>query len=97
MTHINEQLLDHPELINESPYEKGWLFIVEPTKLRKNLKGLNYGEEAHKFMSEEKERLFDVTNQDMNIAADGGESVEDVFEELKGENWAKLVKTFLRT
>lgn len=97
VSHVNERLLDHPELINESPYEKGWLFIVEPTKLRKNLKGLNYGEEAHKFMSEERERLFAVTNQDLRIAADGGESVEDIFAELTGENWAKFVKTFLRT
>lgn len=97
VSHVNEQLLDHPELLNESPYEKGWLFIVEPTKLRKNLKGLHYGEEAHNFMSEERERLFAATNEDMNVAADGGESVEDIFGELKGEDWAEFVKIFLKT
>jgi len=97
VSHVNEQLLDHPELLNESPYEKGWLFIVEPTKLRKNLKGLHYGEEAHNFMIEEGEKLFAATNEDMNVAADGGESVEDIFGELKGEDWAKFVKIFLKT
>ena len=97
VTHINDQLSDNPDIVNESPYEKGWLFIVEPTKLRKNLKSLHYGEEAHKYMTEERERLFAMANDDLKIAADGGVSVEDIFEELEGENRAKFVKAFLRT
>lgn len=97
VTHINDQLSDNPDIVNESPYEKGWLFIVEPTKLRKNLKSLHYGEEAHKYMTEERERLFSMANDDLKIAADGGVSVEDIFEELEGENRARFVKAFLRT
>lgn len=97
VTHINHQILDNPELINESPYEKAWLFIVEPTKLRKNLKGLYYGDEAQKYISEEREKLFSMANEDMRIAADGGVSVEDIFEELESEIWADFVKKFLKT
>ncbi|GAB7387137.1 glycine cleavage system protein GcvH [Bacillaceae bacterium] len=26
---VNEELADAPELINESPYEKGWMIVVE--------------------------------------------------------------------
>lgn len=29
---VNERLVDEPELINESPWEKGWLLILEPEK-----------------------------------------------------------------
>ncbi|MDM8522388.1 glycine cleavage system protein H [Desulfococcaceae bacterium HSG8] len=97
LTHVNDQLLDHPGIANESPYENGWLFIIEPVKLRKNLKGLYYGEDARKFMNEEGERLFSMVNDDLRIAADGGLSVEDISEELKGEKWSKFVKAFLRT
>lgn len=97
VTHINDQLSDHPDIVNESPYEKGWLFIVEPTKLRKNLKALHYGEEAHKYMTEERENLFSMANDDLKIAADGGYSVEDISGEFEGENWGKLVRSFLRT
>jgi glycine cleavage system H lipoate-binding protein len=97
VAHINEKLIDNPGLINESPYEEGWLFIVEPTKLRKNLKELYYGEEAEKFTSEEKERLFAIANDDLRMAADGGISVDDLSKELKGENWKKVIKAFLRT
>lgn len=28
---VNEDLNDSPEFVNESPYEKAWMIIVEPT------------------------------------------------------------------
>ncbi|QPC47407.1 glycine cleavage system protein GcvH [Mangrovibacillus cuniculi] len=28
---VNEDLNDNPEYVNESPYEKAWMVIVEPT------------------------------------------------------------------
>jgi glycine cleavage system H lipoate-binding protein len=97
VSHINNELLDQPELVNEFPYEKGWLFIIEPAKLRKNLKSLFYGEEAHKYLSEEREKLFSLANEDLRIAADGGVSVDDISGELKEKHWAKFVKIFLKT
>ena len=27
---INSDLVDHPELVNSSPYDKGWLFQIRP-------------------------------------------------------------------
>jgi len=97
VAHVNDQLSRQPDLVNESCYEKGWLFIIEPTKLRKNLKGLYYGQEAHNYINAESEKLFSMANDDLRVAADGGTAVEDIFQELKGENWAKFIKTFLKT
>ncbi len=97
VTHINQKLLDHPELINESPYTDGWLFVVEPTKLRKNLKGLLFGEKASQYMGEEKGRLFAEASEDFRLAADGGEPIEDIYEELGAETWSRLAKKFLKT
>ena len=31
---INEEVIDNPALINEDPYEKGWLIKVKPADLR---------------------------------------------------------------
>ncbi len=28
---INEKLLEHPELINQSPYEEGWIVKIRPS------------------------------------------------------------------
>jgi glycine cleavage system H lipoate-binding protein len=97
VTRVNDKLRDQPDLTNESCYEKGWLFTVEPTKLRKNLKSLYYGQEARNFINEEREKLFNLANDDLQVAADGGGSVEDIFKEIEGKNWAKFVKTFLKT
>jgi hypothetical protein len=97
IAHINTKLIEDPTIMNQSPYEEGWLFIVEPTKLRKNLKGLYYGEEARKFIDEEREKLFSLANQDLKVAADGGLSVDEIAKELKEVKWGKFVRTFLRT
>ena len=37
---INQELEDTPELVNESPYEKGWMFKVTASNLQEELKGL---------------------------------------------------------
>jgi len=29
VTRVNEELKDHPELINDSPYEDGWMLVVK--------------------------------------------------------------------
>ena len=73
------------------------LFRSEPSKLKKNLKGLFYDEEVIDFINQEGEKLFSLANEGMQLSADGGTTVDDVFKELQGEGWAKLVKTFLRT
>ncbi|MDY0408809.1 glycine cleavage system protein GcvH [Virgibacillus soli] len=28
---VNEELEDSPELVNESPYEKAWMIVIEPS------------------------------------------------------------------
>ncbi|MBO2536981.1 glycine cleavage system protein GcvH [Rummeliibacillus suwonensis] len=30
---INEELEDSPEFVNESPYEKAWMVVIEPTDI----------------------------------------------------------------
>ena len=97
VSNVNDSLRNQPDLVNESPYEKGWLFTIEPTKLRKNLKGLYYDKEARNFIHEESEKLFAMANDDLRVAADGGGSVEDISQELEGKIWARFVKIFLKT
>jgi len=96
VTHVNPAVLNSPWAVNQSPYEQGWLFIVEPSKLRKNLKDLYYGDEAVKYFGEERDRLLSTLHPDMALAADGGDWVGDIFNELERAKWRKVVKTFLR-
>jgi glycine cleavage system H protein len=40
VTEANEELEDSPELINDSPYEKGWICKIKPSNLDEELKNL---------------------------------------------------------
>ena len=37
---VNEELQDKPELVNEDPYGRGWLMVLEPKKIDEELKSL---------------------------------------------------------
>jgi len=37
---VNEEVKNSPELINEDPYGRGWLVVIEPSRLDEELKGL---------------------------------------------------------
>jgi len=37
---INEKLRDSPELVNKSPYDEGWIAVIEPSNLDEELKRL---------------------------------------------------------
>ena len=50
---FNEALEDSPELINESPYEKGWMFKVNPSNLQEELKNLMQGKSVEDFIRSE--------------------------------------------
>ncbi len=37
---VNSELSDAPELVNKSPYEKGWITIIRPDDMEKDLPSL---------------------------------------------------------
>jgi glycine cleavage system H protein len=47
----NEELLEHPELVNESPYELGWIVKMKPSNMDE-LDGLMTSEQYGKFIGE---------------------------------------------
>jgi glycine cleavage system H protein len=49
----NQELEDTPELINESPYEKGWICKIVPSHLDEELKNLMKGESLAEFVKSE--------------------------------------------
>jgi len=50
---VNEELEDNPKLINEGPYEQGWIFKIEPSDLEGELKNLMQGEDLVRFIKSE--------------------------------------------
>jgi glycine cleavage system H protein len=53
---INEQLVERPELINQSPQAQGWIVKIKPSNLEE-LKGLMSGDEYDSFIGEAENEL----------------------------------------
>ncbi|HYA94467.1 MAG TPA: glycine cleavage system protein GcvH [Thermodesulfobacteriota bacterium] len=53
----NQALEENPELINESPYEKGWICRINPSNLQEELKNLLKGESLVEFVKSEIDRV----------------------------------------
>ncbi len=54
---INPDLEDTPELINESPYDKGWMCKIKASNLEQDLKNLMKAEGLSDFIKSEIERV----------------------------------------
>ena len=57
---INNDLEDTPELINDNPYEKGWMCKIKASNLQEDLKGLMKAESLPDFIKSEIERVKKV-------------------------------------
>jgi glycine cleavage system H protein len=55
VSEINENLLEHPELINQSPYESGWMLKLKPSQ-QSELDSLMTKEEYDRFVGEERDK-----------------------------------------
>ena len=54
---VNEELLEHPEWINQSPYELGWIVKMKPSNVEEELNSLMTNKQYNKFIGEiEKEK-----------------------------------------
>jgi len=53
----NEALEDSPELINQNPYEKGWIFKISPSNLQGDLNHLMEADQLGEFIKSEIERI----------------------------------------
>ncbi len=54
---VNPKIAGQVDTANKSPYGEGWLMVVQPTNLRKNLKNLLFGNESSARMDDEAMRL----------------------------------------
>jgi hypothetical protein len=94
---VNPKIGTTPEAANHDPYGDGWLMVIQPTNLRKNLKNLLYGEESLAWMDDESTRLATLLSEESGyrLAATGGEIVRDIFGSVPHANWNRLVSAFL--
>lgn len=58
----NEELEDTPEMINQSPYKKGWICKIKPSNLNEELKNLMQIDALPEFIRSEIARVKKITS-----------------------------------
>jgi glycine cleavage system H lipoate-binding protein len=95
---VNHKAREHPEITNHDPYREGWLFILEPEIPKRNLRRLYFGEESFQWIEQENQKLMSLMGSEYEqLAATGGEVVNDVFGQFPHLEWNHLVHAFLHT
>lgn len=95
---INEEVLHHPDLINQDPYEKGWLLKVRVRKMKTNLKNLLSGHLAKAWLEETENKLRERMTGEFGLALqDGGIPVSGIAMSLDPEHWEDVAREFLLT
>ncbi|MFZ2445007.1 MAG: glycine cleavage system protein H [Syntrophobacteraceae bacterium] len=91
---LNPKVVKKAALANDTPYDDGWLMVIQPRELRKNLKNLNFGSESLLWMDGEAARLNTILGVGP-LYPTGGEAVKDIYAAVPEIGWDRLVKEFL--
>jgi glycine cleavage system H protein len=100
----NRQLYSHPELINEDPYGKGWIYSIKPSAWIEETRSFYLADSAADWVSSELNRFRDFLSVSMSkgspvsaqvIMQDGGELCNNPLSELPAEVWTNFQNSFL--
>jgi glycine cleavage system H protein len=93
----NEALLDHPDLVNCDPFNRGWAVRIRADRRRQEKPGLLRGKQARGWFRQEIDRLLaTVLAEDAAAPAlpDGGALVGELYQHIDDRTWEKLSDTF---
>jgi len=98
VTSINSKLREEGNLANQNPYSDGWLMIVKPDSLRRDLKNLMIHNETGDFMGAQVDLLYQEIEEAVGpLATDGGFLGDDIYGNMPQFDWKRLMKIFLKT
>ena len=84
---VNEDLKDDPGIINDDPYEAGWIAVVEmkdPSEVEDLMTAEDYAEYLKEIVEEEKEEEAEIKEEEEESPDEIIESLENVDEENLG-------------
>ncbi len=90
---INPKVRRQPSLVHDDPYGEGWLFLVKPINLQRNLDNLAFGEGNVDWIDLEAHRLLNLMGPTCTLP-DGGSIINDVFGHYPQLGWQVLEREF---
>jgi len=95
ITEVNQEVQRHPDLLNDSPYENGWIVKIAPQNLAFEARNLIHGITASLWREALNTQLMQwFTPRLGTLMQDGGHLIENFSDQLSQEDWHKLAKEF---
>ncbi|MCJ7538271.1 MAG: glycine cleavage system protein H, partial [Desulfobacterales bacterium] len=95
---VNDKVLKKPAVAHDDPYHDGWLFMLDSANIKPDLEVLYSGKECFQWMEKESQNLFELLGPSYKqLAATGGEPIDDIFGHFPEISWDRLVRTLFRT
>ena len=101
----NSILNEDPDVLNNDPYEKGWIYKIKPSNWGKETNSYLLADEATDWAANEFSRFKDFltggpmrtlsSEPSMILLQDGGEIRENVLSDLPNEVWENFQEEFL--
>jgi glycine cleavage system H protein len=101
----NELLSDNPEVLNQDPFGKGWVYKIKPIKWMDEIKSCYLAEDATNWSKNEMIRFKDFLaaenrkyspEQAYTVLQDGGELTNHTLSLLPDDIWKDYQKSFLQ-
>jgi glycine cleavage system H lipoate-binding protein len=94
---VNPRVQQDARAAHQAPFGSGWLLMVEPTRLQRDLRRLLFGPETHAWLEDEVTSLTAMLTDSGShaLAATGGRALDDIFGALEGLDWDALVRRYL--
>jgi glycine cleavage system H lipoate-binding protein len=96
----NQNALKQPDLAKKDPYGQGWLVVIDPVSgLKSKTRSLLFEQKAVAWLNAEVKKLEETVMNvyGVQLAATGGEPVDDIYGNLPEVKWEDLVHKFLLT
>jgi glycine cleavage system H lipoate-binding protein len=88
---VNERALDDPGIITKEPYGNGWLVMVQPRELKRNLRNLISGGIARGWMEESASGLRSTFSGELGpVYNDGGLPEDGLADDIDEAVWDEL-------
>jgi glycine cleavage system H lipoate-binding protein len=100
---VNTDAVENPAMVSDNPYREGWLMMIEPAELARNLSMLHVAENAVVWIKEEVKRFREFLSMNASQPAlvgeamyDGGTPMAGVLEQLDDQHLQDFEQQFLR-
>jgi len=93
---INPDVVKNPDILNQDPYEKGWLLKVKVPKIKSDFSNLLSGNLVSAWMEENTQRLHELIGENLgSVYQDGGVIASGIARNISPEKWDEIASEFL--